>query len=285
MDAFFSGLMHTFAYLAVVYAGMSVLERIAPAEANQPIKRTLFNLGLTPLLLAISSALLVLLSPLVQPLMAAPIGQRIRVELPWEGALGLAASSLLVMLALMFVTDFVYYWWHRFQHTNRWLWAQHTLHHSERSLNVVASLRHHWLEDPIRLFIQNLPLGFAFLFAPPSVVWIGTIIGLWPFFIHMNLRLWLGPLTPVFGGPQYHRIHHSILPEHHDKNFAAFFPVWDIIFGTAWLPKKNDYPPTGIEGVEIQNVPKALFSPFVDWARMLREALIKFENRKIKTDA
>jgi sterol desaturase/sphingolipid hydroxylase (fatty acid hydroxylase superfamily) len=289
MESFFSGLLHTLTYLGIVYAGMSVVERIAPAEPNQPFKRTMFNLGLTPILLLISGGLLMILSPLVQHLMMAPMGQRIRVELPWEGTLGLAASSLLVMLALMFVTDFVYYWWHRFQHTNRWLWAQHTLHHSERSLNVVASLRHHWLEDPMRLFIQNLPLGYAFFFAPPSVVWVGTIIGLWPFFIHMNLRLSLGPLTPVFGGPQYHRIHHSILPEHHDKNFAAFFPIWDIIFGTAWLPKKNDYPPTGIEGVDIQSVPKALFSPFVDWARMSREVFIKrltkFENRKIKTDA
>jgi sterol desaturase/sphingolipid hydroxylase (fatty acid hydroxylase superfamily) len=103
------------------------------------------------------------------------------------------------------------------------------------------------------------------------------------------VRLPLGPLTPVFGGPQYHRVHHSILPEHHDKNFAAFFPIWDIIFGTAYLPKKNDYPPTGIEGVEIQSVPKALFSPFVDWTRMLRDAIskqpAKVENRKIETDA
>lgn len=289
MEIFFTGLLHTLTYLAIVYAGMSMLERIAPAEPNQPFKRTLFNLGLTPLLLLISSALLLWLSPMVQHLMTEPTGQRIKLILPWADALGPVASSLLAMLILMFITDFVYYWWHRFQHTNRWMWAQHTLHHSERSLNVVASLRHHWLEDPIRLFIQNLPLGYAFFFAPASVAWVATFIGLWPFFIHMNVRLPLGPLTPVFGGPQYHRVHHSILPEHHDKNFAAFFPIWDIIFGTAYLPKKNDYPPTGIDGVEIHSVPKALFSPFNDWARMVRQGNstqpAKVENRKIETDA
>ncbi len=289
MDSFINGLLHTLGYLAVVYACMSAIERIAPAEPNQPIKRTLFNLGLTPLLLVISGGLLVFLTPFVQHLITPPTGQRIRIEFPWTGTLGAVAASLLAMMALMFITDFVYYWWHRFQHTNRWLWAQHTLHHSERSLNVVASLRHHWLEDPLRLFIQTVPLGFAFFFAPPSVAWVGMLIGLWPFFIHMNLRLSMGPLTPILCGPQYHRVHHSILPEHHDKNFAAFFPVWDILFGTAYLPKKNDYPPTGIDGVEIDNVSKALLSPFVDWTRMSRNLIArrsaKFNNRKIKTDA
>ena len=36
--------------------------------------------------------------------------------------------------------------------------------------------------------------------------------------------------------PQVHRIHHSIRPEHRDKNFVIAFPVWDIIFGTYHHP-------------------------------------------------
>jgi sterol desaturase/sphingolipid hydroxylase (fatty acid hydroxylase superfamily) len=32
--------------------------------------------------------------------------------------------------------------------------------------------------------------------------------------------------------PQYHRIHHSLKPAHFDKNFAAWFPLWDILFRT-----------------------------------------------------
>jgi sterol desaturase/sphingolipid hydroxylase (fatty acid hydroxylase superfamily) len=220
---------------------------------------------LTPILLLISGLLLFWMAPVIQPLVNESFGQRVKLYFPTG-----VAGSLLAMLTMMFVADFVYYWWHRFQHMNRWLWAQHTLHHSERSLNVAASLRHHWLEDPFRLFIQTLPLGFAFYFEPPSIAWVGSVIGLWPFFIHMNLRLRMGPLTAVFAGPQYHRIHHSILPPHRDKNFAAVFPIWDIIFGTAHLPAKDEFPPTGIDGVEIQTFGKALASPFVDWSRMAR---------------
>ena len=32
--------------------------------------------------------------------------------------------------------------------------------------------------------------------------------------------------------PSLHWIHHSINPEHHDKNLGFVFPFWDKIFGT-----------------------------------------------------
>ena len=265
MEQFFSGLWHILSYLAIVYAGLSLVERLAPAERHQPVRDALFNIALTPMLIFLSVLLITFLAPTIQPATTEPIGQRIKLHFA-DGVMG----SVLAMVTIMFASDFVYYWWHRCQHMTRWLWALHTLHHSERSLSVLTSMRHHWLEDPIRLFVQALPLGFALFVAPPSVAWVGTILGLWPFFIHLNLRLPMGPLTRVFSGPQYHRIHHSILPQHHDKNFAAFFPVWDIIFGTAHIPAKDEYPPTGIEGVETDSFAKALFSPFVDWARMAR---------------
>ncbi len=265
MEQFFSGLWHILTYIAMVYAGFYLLERLAPVERHQPVRDTLFNIALTPMLLCISVLLVGVLAPLIQPATSEPFGHRIKLYFP-DGVMGSALGLLTVMLA----SDFLYYWWHRFQHTNRWLWAQHTLHHTERSLSVLTSMRHHWLEDPIRLFVQALPLGFALFVAPPSVAWVATILGLWPFFIHLNLRLPMGPLTYVFSGPQYHRIHHSILPQHIDKNFAAFFPLWDIIFGTACIPAKGEYPPTGINGVETDSFAKALFSPFVDWTRMAR---------------
>jgi sterol desaturase/sphingolipid hydroxylase (fatty acid hydroxylase superfamily) len=265
MQQFFLSILHLFGYLAMVYAGLFLVERIAPVERHQPMKNTLFNIAITPMLVVLSSLLVMWLVPLIQPATSDPIGQRIKLHFP-EGIVG----SLLALLTAMLASDFIYYWWHRFQHTNRWLWAQHTLHHSERSLSVLTSMRHHWLEDPIRLFTQALPLGFLLFVAPPSVAWLGSILALWPFFIHLNLRLSMGPLTTVFAGPQYHRIHHSILPQHLDKNFAAFFPVWDIIFRTAHIPMRNEYPPTGIDGVETDSFAKALFSPFMDWARLAR---------------
>ena len=50
---------------------------------------------------------------------------------------------------------------------------------------------------------------------------------------------------PFFVGPQYHRMHHSLQTQHLDKNFALFFPLRDIFFGTYYRPKKGEFPSTG----------------------------------------
>jgi hypothetical protein len=58
---------------------------------------------------------------------------------------------------------------------------------------------------------------------------------------HTNVRAGYGFFSLLITGPQYHRIHHSSRPEHIDKNFAELFPVWDVIFGTVWRPKPDEF--------------------------------------------
>ena len=259
------GLAESLTYLAAVFAGGLILERFWPAERGQPPRRLLFNLALGVILFTVSGLLVAWLHPLIRPLITAPLGQRLHIELP-DGALG----SLAQVLVFFLVYDFFYYWWHRAQHEITWLWPQHELHHSDTALNVTTSLRHHWLEDPLRVFAMAAPLGFAFYFKPASVPWIASVAGLWPFFIHTNIRLQLGPLTGVIAGPQYHRLHHSIEPRHWNKNYAAFFPVWDIVFGTAVFPRRGEFPATGVPRGEPKGIGDALVAPFRDWARMVR---------------
>jgi hypothetical protein len=35
-------------------------------------------------------------------------------------------------------------------------------------------------------------------------------------------------------------------PRHFDKNFCKNLPILDIIFGTAWIPGKDEFPRTGL---------------------------------------
>jgi sterol desaturase/sphingolipid hydroxylase (fatty acid hydroxylase superfamily) len=89
---------------------------------------------------------------------------------------------------------------------------------------------------------------------------------LWGFVNHSNIRLNLGPLTPVISGPHWHRIHHSINQEHYDKNYATFFPFIDIIFGTYHKPERDEYPQTGLPGGENESyLREATISPFSGW--------------------
>jgi hypothetical protein len=98
----------------------------------------------------------------------------------------------------------------------------------------------------------------------------GAILSLIEFSNHMNFKFGLGRFSWLLVTPQNHRIHHSRLEEHVEKNFAAFFPLWDVIFGTYYAPKKNEYPPTGLaSGEHVTTFRQALFLPFLIWRRML----------------
>jgi sterol desaturase/sphingolipid hydroxylase (fatty acid hydroxylase superfamily) len=99
---------------------------------------------------------------------------------------------------------------------------------------------------------------------------IGFVFSAWTFFIHANLKLSLGRLSWLFDGPQLHRIHHSRLLEHFDRNFAAFFPIWDVIFGTYYHPRPDEFPPTGVAGEpEVTTFRDAAWLPFRTWRQAL----------------
>lgn len=63
---------------------------------------------------------------------------------------------------------------------------------------------------------------------------------------HTNVRVQLGRFGFWLNNPQYHRIHHSIEPQHRNKNFCKALPLFDVIFGTAYKPGKDEFPATGL---------------------------------------
>jgi len=250
--------------LLLVYAGFALIERGRPAERGQPFSAVVFNV----------QYLLVyqLINLLLLPLLTALVVERLRAMFP--GAFGLIKvdgflDGALKTVAFFFVYDFFYYWFHRLQHGSPFLWAQHKLHHSEYSLNATTALRHHWLEDLLRVFFIVLPMSMAFDLKPVGAGFAAFVVGvLWPVFIHTNLRLHLGPLARVLAGPQLHRIHHSVEAHHLDRNFAAFFPLWDQLFGSYCHPRPDEYPRTGLaSGQRVTSVAQALWLPFGEWVK------------------
>lgn len=178
---------------------------------------------------------------------------------------GLPAQVGFGVLNLLLV-DFFYYWMHRAQHRFAWLWDQHKVHHSEEHLNVTTSTRHSWTEFILQAFAISLPIMVLFKLPPITVTTISTLFVAWTFFIHTNLPLQLGRWSWLVVGPQGHRIHHSRLPEHTDRNFAAYFPVWDVLFGTYWAPQRGEFPPTGlVSGERISSATHMAVAPFAAW--------------------
>ena len=69
-----------------------------------------------------------------------------------------------------------------------------------------------------------------------------------------------------------HHVHHSYLEQHWDKNMAALTSIWDRMFGTLYIPEKDEYTPWGI-GPETQGENRSFWQntigPFRDWLVML----------------
>ncbi|MEM6713955.1 MAG: sterol desaturase family protein [Cyanobacteria bacterium P01_C01_bin.147] len=246
----------------VMYGCFMVAERIRPAEPHQPLSDIWFNLrwyivySLIVLLIqafGIGVAVTGLQAFFGAPLIPLPIPQNI-----W--------SYGLLSLFYLLVTDFFYYWFHRCQHQVPFLWEQHKFHHSEVSLNVTSTRRVHWLEEPLIVLFLVFPMGLLFEFNGLQLGILAFVQVLWLQFIHLNLRLNLRSLSLLVTGPQYHRIHHSFQTEHLDKNFAAFFPIWDVIFGTCHHPQYDEFPATGLTTGETYNrIPTALLLPIKSW--------------------
>lgn len=236
--------------------GWHLLERLFPAR---PPTWNLHSLGASIFYLALAPLAAVVPAVLVYSFLQS-IGAREWTVMLNMQVLGLwldepkslpyqpSAFAIVVMTMLwLLIYDFFYYWFHRLQHT-RLLWWQHKLHHADHHFSVATAWRVHWLDESLRVFLILLPMGLLLEVTLLQAMWMAYITAQFVFFAHANLRLSMGLLTPLFVGPQYHRIHHSIRPEHRDRNFAGTFPVWDILFGTYYRPKSWEFPQTGVDG-------------------------------------
>ena len=131
-------------------------------------------------------------------------------------------------VAAFLAVDFAYYWFHRFHHEVRVLWASHVPHHSSQRYNLATALRQSW--TPFTGLPFYLPL--AFFFSPAQIATAYGVNLLYQFWIHTELIDRLGPLEWVLNTPSHHRVHHGSNVEYLDRNYAGVFIVWDRWFGT-----------------------------------------------------
>ena len=223
--------------IAVVIALVGIIEQKKPAERGQSPRDILadYKLGLLHLMahwLARS-----LSGPFVIWLINTTGG----------GLIHLRDDGIWIVftvVAWFLIADFYSYWIHRALHASPYLWAMHSLHHSAPAMTASTGARQSWLESFTAAFIVSPAIGMVFN-VPPVVLTIYLIVQIASsLYSHANIGAsWIGL---IYAGPQYHRLHHSQLREHYDRNFAELFPIWDLLFGTMTRPKPGEFPPTGL---------------------------------------
>lgn len=242
------------AILVVFGAYIRVIEVRAPIDAKMPIK----NIAADWMQAGVSLGLPTLFAPITV------VSAALIVNAAGGGLIKLRTDGawyFVSLVALVIGTDFTRYWCHRMQHAVPFMWKLHSFHHSAESVTFITGARHLWIEKVLSAAL--LPIVPILFKAPASLdIAVGVIFFLPDTCSHANVRLELGRVVTWINNPQWHRIHHSARPEHHDKNFAALLPLWDIVFGTAWIPERDEYPATGLVPGEKIGLIEGVIWPF-----------------------
>jgi sterol desaturase/sphingolipid hydroxylase (fatty acid hydroxylase superfamily) len=180
-------------------------------------------------------------------------------------------GDLFAVLVGALIVDFFQYWEHRLVHGSKFLWQTHLFHHSDEHMNVTTAARHHIFENLLSPVFITIPTAILFQVPPVTIALLALIPYAWLYLSHANINLGFGPLWWLLVSPNYHRIHHSLTLEHIDKNFVNWFPIWDIVFGTACVPQQRECPATGVAGVSVRTLRQAFWLPLHGWLQMIAQ--------------
>jgi sterol desaturase/sphingolipid hydroxylase (fatty acid hydroxylase superfamily) len=147
----------------------------------------------------------------------------------------LAALPLVAQMVIFLIgEDIVLYVTHRWFHGEK-MWKYHAVHHSSEELEWISAARFH----PVNLFLGSVAADVIMLIigiSPNVLVVLGPLTIAHSAFVHANLDWTLGPFKYVIASPVFHRWHHTAADRGGEKNFAATFPVLDLLFGTFYMP-------------------------------------------------
>ena len=183
-----------------------------------------------------------------------------------------AATVVLTFLAI----ELGYWTAHFAMHRIPALWEFHKVHHSAEVLTPLTE----WRQHPVELMLFPIVIGAAtaavrapmlHAFGPRALLIdpATPIVAIFAFTIlhlrHSELPFcatgWLGRLIQ---SPGHHQIHHSTLPEHHDRNLGFCLSLWDWVFGTLCLPERGARYVYGLGGEDpaLRTATGSLVAPF-----------------------
>lgn len=138
----------------------------------------------------------------------------------------------LVWVLVFLLRDLVSYCVHRLEHSQPWLWASHSIHHSFEQMSPSCSTRIPWMENfykaPFGLWMPLLGFDFRLIVGLDVAAALISILQHTEAF-PAKPRGWLQRMFIV---PSHHRVHHGTNDIYLDKNFGAVLCIWDRLFGT-----------------------------------------------------
>ena len=159
--------------------------------------------------------------------------------LEWLPELPLWLHALIGLLLLDLIGAYLA---HLVQHKTKWMWRFHLIHHTDTWIDTTTANRHHPGESVIRfiftvaaVLISGSPMWLVFLYQSMSVVFSQ--------FNHANISL---PekldyfISYFIVSPNMHKVHHHYVLPYTDSNYGNIFSIWDRLFGTFTILKKEE---------------------------------------------
>lgn len=196
-------------------------------------------------------------------------------------------ARLLMTVVLFLAYEFGYWLDHALKHAVPFLWEFHKVHHSAEHLTPLTAFRMHPGDSLIFANILAVTLGLTNgvgSWALGGSVTEYTVTGtnaILVVFMHLYIHLqhshvWIpfrGWLGRILMSPAHHQIHHSLAPEHFNKNMGSCLSIWDWLFGTLYVPPREPGRMRfGIdpEGRDVHDIGEVLIGPVRDAAGHLR---------------
>jgi sterol desaturase/sphingolipid hydroxylase (fatty acid hydroxylase superfamily) len=160
----------------------------------------------------------------------------------------LGVSGIVEIILTVVFYDFIDYFWHRYNHTNNFLWRFHQVHHMDVELDVTTVLRFHVGE----LLLSGLvKISWIVLWGPSVLGFVLSqiLISTFAQFHHGNIRI---PKTiekylrKFIMTPSLHTGHHSVLRSVRSTNYSTIFIIWDKLFLTYHDPKPEEVEDLGL---------------------------------------
>ena len=157
--------------------------------------------------------------------------------------------------------DMTTYWAHRFYHEVPILWKFHSIHHSTEHMDWVSGFRGHPFDGT--LIVPAIVFLLAAGFETEQIGFLAIFQIVFGLFLHANVRFRFKIFDRFIMTPEFHHWHHSNEEDAIWSNYSTFLPLWDMLFGTYFMPKDDRRPQIyGVDEIVPMTMAEQLKYPF-----------------------
>lgn len=132
---------------------------------------------------------------------------------------------------VLLVSEFLFYWYHRYSHKNKSLLKFHSVHHGATRLYWGNAGRFHFVDVLAQFFLYFIPLFLVRASVEVSALLL-AVTAITGTMEHVNIDYKNKYIPYFFNTAELHHLHHSPILNECNRNFGKITVIYDLLFGT-----------------------------------------------------